>query len=206
MSVHWPIESAYGKEQARWNTPRNKFLVDSNGELMRDADGHFIKGMNTTGYEEYPRMMFKAHRLPNGQPSAGEIPPHPAFTFSREEYEQRCAYVDQFNRECQRLVNDEAEERIAKGQGWARTTKEALELYEKEQQAIARAAAEAEFYSRRMTKKAQREWQAAQDETAEHVVDVTSVPKRRRGRPKKTTAVAPMAGSIPPRPGSAPPQ
>ena len=202
MSVHWPIESEYGKELARWNTPRNVVVKDSNDEPMRDSQtGEFIRGKKCAGYEEFPRMMYKANRLPNGQPSAGEIQPHPAWCLSREEYEQRCNYIEQFNRECQRVVNDEAEMRFSFNQGWRKTTKEALDLYEEQQQEIARAAAEAEYRAQRMSAKARREWDSVQGDSSEHVVDVTTK-KRGPGRPRRAVAVAPMAGTIPPRPGA----
>ena len=202
MSIHWPIESEYGKELARWNTPRNVVVKDSNDEPLKDSQtGEFIRGKKCVGYEEYPRMMYMAHRLPNGQPSAGEIQPHPAFCLSREEYEQRCAYIDQFNRECQRIVRDESEQRLAEAQGWRKTTTAALDLYEQQQQEIARAAAEAEYRAQRMSSKARREWDGVQDQSSEHVVDVTTK-KRGPGRPRKVVAVAPMAGTIPARPGA----
>lgn len=196
MSITWPIESAYGKEIARWNTPRNRYLEDSNGELLKDLNGSPIRGENCVGYEEYPRLLYRAQRLPNGQPSVGEIPPHPGYgRVDYQEYEQQIAFVDQFNRGCWREVKSEKEERIAKGQGWCRTTQEALDLYEREQQAIARAAAEAEYAVRRMSPAAQAEWREAQDASSEHVVDVGPPPRRPVGRPKKAVAVAPMATS-----------
>lgn len=195
MGITWPIESSYGKELARWNTPRNKYLEDSNGELLKDINGAPIKGQNCIEFEAYPMLLYKAQRMPNGQVSVGEVPPHPAYgQMDYQEYEQRLAFVDQFNRGCWREVKDESERRIAEGQGWCPTMKGALERYEREQQAIAEAAAQAEFYARKMSAKAQQEWRDAQDESAEHVVDVVSGPKR-RGRPKKAIPVAPMAGS-----------
>lgn len=191
MSINWPLESDMGKEQARWNTARNRFVIDSNGEPLKDSTGVPIRGMDCVGVEEFPKMLYKAQRLPNGQPSAGEMAPHPAYLTDPGEFLARLAFIEQFNRSCQRTVQDNSEQRIAEGQGWRDTTKKALELFELEQQEIANAAAQAEFYARRMSATAKREWNDAQDETSEHVVDV--VPKKGRGRPRKAVAIAPMA-------------
>lgn len=187
MGVVVSRESALGKELARWDTPRNKPVVDSEGEPMRDVNGALIMGMNCVGIEPYPRMLYRANRLPNGKPSAGEVPPHPAYCVDDKDFERKTAFVESFNRQCQRIVHSEEQERMARGQGWSLTQGDALDLYEKQQQELAHAAAQAEFYAKRMSDKAQAEWNAAQDDSSQHIVDLK--PKRRGRRP---AAVAPM--------------
>ena len=44
----WAPNSHYAKEMRKWNTPKR--------------DG----GMNANGFEPFPAMMYKAHRLPGG--------------------------------------------------------------------------------------------------------------------------------------------
>ena len=54
-------DSDLGKEQARWNRPRNQ------------TDEFGVPGMNAVGYEPYPCMVYKAATLPNGKTSAGRM-------------------------------------------------------------------------------------------------------------------------------------
>ena len=192
MGVVVDPRSELGKELNRWNLPRNQFLKDPDTEeLLKGPDGQPIRGMNCIGYEPYPRMMYKAQIFSNGKVSVGEVPPHARFFTNQFEYENQLNYVDSFNRSCQRIVHSEEQELIAKGQGWSYTQPEALELYEKQQQEIAFAAAQAEFKAKMMSEQAKREWMAAQDTTSHHVTDVVGGSKKRRGR--KPKAVAPMA-------------
>jgi hypothetical protein len=141
--------------------------------------------MNCIGFEPYPKMLYKANRLPNGQVSVGEVPPHPMFT-PPQEMETRALWVESFNRSCQTIVHNEQEEQKAKNAGWCETMPQAMEGYERQQQEFARIAAEENFKVRRMSEKAQAEFEAAQDASEHHVVDVK--PARKRGRPHKPVA------------------
>lgn len=137
-------------------------------------------------YRAYPKMLYRAQTYARtGQPSCLVAMPDP-YIFDRPDmYEREVLAVESFNRSCQRIVHDESEERIAKGQGWADGPTEALDLFERQQQDIGRAAAEAAFHAKRMTDKAQREFAAAGEETHEHVVDVQG--KKRGRKPKAVT-------------------
>lgn len=189
MGVIITPESALGKELAKWNTPRNQFVRGSDGEILKELDGSPVRGMNCIGYEEYPKMLYQARTLPNGQTSVGEVAPHPMYCATPQEFEQKSLFVEGFNRSCQKIVRDEAEERLAKGQGWCNKMGEALERHEKDQQYIAQIAAEEAFKRKRMSAKAQAEFAAAEDQTEHHVVDIK--PAKKRGR--KPKAVAPVA-------------
>lgn len=141
-------------------------------------------------YRPYPRMLYKARTQRNGQPACLSAAPDP-YAFDRADlYEREVLAVDSFNRSCQRIVTDEGQERIAKGQGWCEDPNAALAQFEREQQAIGNAAAEAAFSARRMGEVAQREFAAAGAETHEHVVDVQ--PKKRGRKPKAIAGSGPV--------------
>lgn len=183
-------DSELGKEYAKWNTPRNQPIKDSNGDAIRDRDGTLIMGKGAIGFEPYPRMLFKARQNPaNGKPSVGEVPPHPAYYPDNASFERASLWVESFNRSCQMTVRDEESERIAQGQGWSVTQDAALELFEKEQQNIAQIAAEEAYKARRMSAAARGELADADASTHQHVTDVVGIPRARRGRPRKSEAV-----------------
>ena len=175
-------DSAWGRELARWNTPRNQFVRMSDDSIALDVNGQPMKGMNAIGHEEYPKMLYRAQVLPNGKASVGEIPPHPMYV-EQADYERQCLFLETFNRSCQRQVYSEADELIAQGQGWRASQQAALDLYEQQQQALARAAAEAAHAAQRMSAKAQAEFATAEDATHVHVADVPAPPRRPRRRP-----------------------
>jgi len=130
-------------------------------------------------YRPYPKMLYKARIQRNGQAACLMPAPDP-YAFDRADlYERDVLAVDSFNKSCQRIVADESQERIAKGQGWCDDPQSALAQFEREQQEIGNAAAEAAFYAKRMSDTAQREFQQAAGATHEHVVDVAG---SKRGR------------------------
>lgn len=184
MGVVISKSSELGKELERWNTPRNRPIVDENGEPMRDLNGVLIMGMGAVGFEPYPKMLFKARINPQtGKPSVGEVPPHPAHFTEASDLERATLFVESFNRSCQMIVRSEPEERMHKGQGWCVTQTEALEQFEKEQQYFAQIAAEEAYKAKRMSEGAQAERAEAEAATHRHVLDV--VPQKKRGRPAK---------------------
>ena len=184
-------DSAWGRELARWNTPRNQFVRMSDDSIALDVNGQPMKGMNAIGHEEYPKMLYRAQVLPNGKASVGEIPPHPMYV-EQADYERQCLFLETFNRSCQRQVYSEADELIAQGQGWRASQQAALDLYEQQQQALARAAAEAAHAAQRMSAKAQAEFATAEDATHVHVADVPAPPRRPRGRPRNIPPEEPV--------------
>jgi hypothetical protein len=115
-------------------------------------------------------------------PSAGSTPvmqpaPHPYGYEKPEQFNQALLAVESFNRSCYRIVADASEEAVAMGQGWALGPKEAMAQYEREQQAIGDAAAEAAAAVRGMTDVARREYAAAEASTHQHVSDVKGTKK-----------------------------
>lgn len=171
MGVLITSESEWGKELAKWEQFPNKPYIGEAGPG------------NPYVYREYPRMLYRAQRMPNGKVSCGEAPPHPHYFADPQAYDRELGMIESFNRSCYRLAKDESEEAVLKGQGWCRSQQEALAAFEREQQAIGNAAAEAAYAVARMSDKAQAEHAAAEASTEHHVVDV--VPARKRGRPVK---------------------
>ena len=152
--------SALGKELRKWEQHRTELVP---------------RGTNPGNpyvYREYPKMLYRAQRLPNGQ--SGCLAQHPdPYQFERaDQFERAVLMVESFNRSCTRVVADESQERIAIGQGWALDPKAAMAVYEQEQQAIGNAAAEAAYAAQGMTSKAREELKAADASTHQHVTDV----------------------------------
>jgi hypothetical protein len=99
-------------------------------------------------------------------------------------YQMAGEEAERFTASCQRVVNNEDEERIAIGQGWVRGQKEALERFDAEQWELSKLAANAAYHAQHMSDGAQAEFEAAQEATHHQVADVAA-PKKRPGRPKK---------------------
>jgi hypothetical protein len=183
-------ESAWGKELAKWNTPRNEAIKDANGdEILDDITRQRIMGMGCIGIERYPKMLYKAQKNMHGKVLCMDINP-PGYLFPDERaYDRACQEVDAFNRRCYRVVRNDEEYEKAKHDGWCDDPTSALHAHELCEQAIANAAAEANFSVRGMSRKAREEFAAAGAETSQHVTDVAGVPKARRGRPRKAQPV-----------------
>lgn len=171
-------ESEYDKELARWNTPRNKEVSGQPG----------VMGFGAVGYEEYPKMLYKAFPDDTGKVKCGEPPPQMYLYADMPSYQRAEAVAAAFTRRCQTTVKSAGEEDRAYADGWRPTQADALAYYEGLQQDIAQAAAEADFRAKRMTPAAQAELEAAHASTSDHVVDV--VPKKQGGRRKPVAVTA----------------
>ena len=107
----------------------------------------------------YPKMLYRGLRGENGKPA----------------YETR-------------IVDSARQHEAEAAMGWVDHPAEAIEGFERHQEAIARAAAEAAYASQRMSETARAEYAQASIDDPEHVTDVA--PKRKPGRPPKvSTAV-----------------
>jgi len=171
--------SALGKELRKWEQHHSELTPRG------------TQPGNPYVYRAFPKMLYRAQVYGRtGQPSCLVAAPDP-YMFDRNDiYEREVLAVETFNKSCQRIVHDESEERIAKGQGWAEGPTEALQVFERQQQDIGRAAAEAAFHAKRMSEQAQREFKSAGEETHEHVVDVQ--PKKRGRKPKAIAGSGPV--------------
>lgn len=157
--------SALGKELRKWEQHRTELVPRGTNPG------------NPYTYREYPKMLYKAQRLPNNQFACMVQAPHPYNFEKPEQFNQAVLMVESFNRTCYRTVRDESEERVAFGQGWRFTAADALAQHEAEEQAIGNAAAEAAHAAQRMTEKAREELKAADATTHQHVVDVKGAKK-----------------------------
>lgn len=134
------------KELRRWNTPKR--------------DG----GMRPDGFEEFPKMLYKARRGPNGGPFIVIDPRDESWS------EQNCL-----------TVGNRHEEEKALEEGWrGPSPKEAIAYQNALEDAISMAAAERAQSDKRMSEKARAEAEAADAETAEHLPEIPVAPVRRR--------------------------
>lgn len=165
------------------------------GRELRRWEQHYThlvppgtKPGNPYVYRPYPKMLYKAQRNAKGKVLCVEAPPHP-WDFERgEQYERAILMFESFNKSNQKIVDDEAAERLAKGQGWCESPQAAVEQFEREQQAVGNAAAEVAFAAQRMSPEARAELHTVERTTHEHTVDVK--PKRKYTRKSKAPAVA----------------
>ena len=161
--VHNP-ESEHMKEVAKWNTPKR------------------LGGEGPNGYEEFPKMMFRAQRWPDsGKVMCG----HPGVAVGEP------ASVT-FSNSCQRVVNNGDEYAQSKRAGWFEHPDEASAGFEVEQRDIARATAEAKYGARKMSELAEREFDVAQHESEDHVPDLP-VPARTPADKARAKAAADKA-------------
>jgi hypothetical protein len=175
MGVIINPESELGKELQKWEQ------FDRHG-----MDGTVHKAGNPYTYRPYPKMLYKAHPFRTGKTLTSAPPVSPFGHSDPNMYNQALLEADAFNRSCQRIVADESQHAIAKGQGWCESQAEAMEQHERTQNAIAKEAAEAAFQAQKMSDSARAEFDGAVDASEGHVSDVAA-PKRQG--PRTTVAV-----------------
>lgn len=185
MPMVIPVEGLWGRELARWNTPRNRVVEDSQGDPLRDDQGRPIPGMGAIGFEPYPRMLYKAQKNALGKVLCRDVLPSPELYPDDRQYNAACLGVEAFNRRCECNVHSEDEYRQKAREGWCDTPQEALDKHERLEQDIATAAAEANYAAKRLSPSAQEELAAAGKETHQHVTDVRGVAKTAGGRRHK---------------------
>jgi hypothetical protein len=152
--VQYAPETEMGKELARWNKPYR--------------------------FEMFPKMVYRAKRMPNGKYSAG--------IGDDSELGGKPGAAEQFSSACQQIVKDEFEYTRAKENGWRDSQGEAVEYAEQREDKLAKEAAHRAHDDRNMGEKAKEEVKAAEAESFEHVAEVPEQPKKRRGRPPKNAA------------------
>jgi len=141
-------ESELGKEMAKWNKPYK--------------------------YEPFPKMLYKAQRLPNGHVSVAET--------DDGIFGGQPGSAETFSTTCQMTVQDETELTRAIEMGWRDNPNGAMEFFEEKEKALAASAAHRAYEDRNMGEKATAEASAADAETAVHVAEVKRKKVRRRKR------------------------
>jgi hypothetical protein len=132
-------------------------------------------------YNAFPRMMYKARRRPDGVVSVFEADD------ARLGGQIGSGVAEAWTRGCQKTVNDEAEQRRARDEGWRETQDEALKHFHELEKFVADAAAHRAHEDRNMSEKAKAEAAAHEEETFGHVAEVPEKPKAKRGRPRKAS-------------------
>lgn len=161
MGVVINPESELFKEHQKWEQfPRHH------------VDGSIIPAGNPYVFRPYPKMLYKAHEARTGKICCMAGPVSPFGWVNNTDYERAVAEADTFTKSCQKIVHSESEENEANRQGWRETPDKALALAEGLQRDIATAAAEAAHAVQRMGEKARTEYEAAENATERHVVDV----------------------------------
>lgn len=115
-------------------------------------------------FERYPAMVYKAKKRPTGGPFICVDPFDEAFT-----------------RECQRVVQVEAEYEQAVAEGWRDSPQEAIDHALALERAVSDAAAHRNWEDRNMGERAKAEAAAVESATDGHVAEVPEA-LRRRGR------------------------
>lgn len=169
MGVVINPESDLGHELAKWEQHHTRLVGDG-----QNPGNPYV-------YRPYPKMLYRAQRLPNGQIRCVAAPPNPLHFNDPKDYEREFERTEAFNKACQRIVGDESEHLIAQGQGWCEDIPAAMAQAEREAAAISTAAAEAAYQAARMSERALAEFAAADAASEHHVVDVVGA---KRGKSK----------------------
>ncbi len=160
MPIIIPHDSEWGKELAKWEQHRTKYVGDEQ------------QPGNPYTFRPYPMALYRAAKTPNGKVVCMQADPDPVQYPDDKALERAQREVAAFNQRCFMKVGNDEEERRAKNDGWRNTPAEALAQFEAREQEIARASAEALHAAQGMSGKAKDELAAAGEETHEHVTDV----------------------------------
>lgn len=152
MGIAWTEDHPYKQEMDKWN----KAYV----------------------YAEFPRMMFKALKRPDGRVSVGEAEDEAG----RAPWGGQFGFAEAFTKRCQRTVLTEDEKKAALNDGWRLTQPEALEYFEKLEQERGNVAAHRHHEDRNLGERAKAEAEAADAATSEHLAAIPETPVKRRGR------------------------
>jgi hypothetical protein len=143
---------------------------------------------NPYRFRPFPAMLYRAQQIPAGFPGAGKwvtgMDRPSKFHFrSTDEWGAACEAVESFARGCQIVVNDEAEYKRARADGWCDSPKEAEAAAIEEQNRISTAAAERAYADRNMGEKAKAEAAEYEAENFGHHPEIPVQPKRRGRKP-----------------------
>ena len=190
MGVLISPDSTTGKMLRRWDTPKHR-LVDP--DALPGDPFYNVYGERPSGYEAYPKMLYRAIPHPrSGKTESYQGPPDPFFYPTQPEYDRAVQETEQFNKRCTLVVQNESQHRRAHADGWRDSIADAFEQAEKEARAIGNLAAERNYTDQRMSERARAEMAAAEAETHEHLPTLPA-PKKRPYRRKVTSksSVAP---------------
>lgn len=118
----------------------------------------------------YPKMLYKARRTSDGTMGVHDV------------------NNEQFANSCQKIVMNESDEAVARGQGWAVTAKEAMARYAKDEDGVSEIAAVRAYEDRNMSDAAKAEAKAVEDASSSHVAEVPEAPRVKRAYRRKIVA------------------
>lgn len=127
-------------------------------------------------FEPFPRMLYKAHRRPDGIRSVGET--------NDGLFGGAPGAAEQWTRTCQRTVRSESEMQRAIDEGWRETQAEAIEYFDKLERFVADAAAHRHHEDRNMSPAAKAEAEAL-DSGMTHLPEIPEAHKREKPEPKR---------------------
>lgn len=162
MGVVYSEDSKYMQEMRKWDTPKH------------------LGGMNASGYEPYPKMLYLARQNEQGHFMVGD------YVGMQSHDLNRVAQAEAFTKSCQITVHTGEEHARYEAQGWRNSPTAALEYALKQQEAVSTAAAEEQYRVARMSEPARREFDQADRGTSEHLPTLPA-PKKRAGRRVKVS-------------------
>jgi hypothetical protein len=165
MAIIYNPDSEYSRELERWNTPKNQ----------KTSDGK--PGFGPIGYEDFPKMMYRAQSNENGKVMCGD----PLAAVGDP-------IGEAFSRSCQIIVNDQSEADRMSKKGWYESPDLAIAGYEHDQTSMADIAAMRHFSDQKMGPLAQAEAKAIDDSTHVHVPSIPA-PRKKRRSPRKRVVV-----------------
>ena len=158
--IHNP-DSAYSRENARWDLPKRE------------------GGFNADGFVPFPAMVYKAFARENGKVMCGD----PLVAVGE-------AQAETFARKCQLTVRSQEELDTALTRGWSETPDEAIVRYETDKVDLATVTAQRHFSDQRLSAAAQAEAATADAATHEQVPAVPVRRKRGRPTKKAVSGAA----------------
>lgn len=180
MPYQQVTHTEHDKEMARWemderDVPRGL----KPGNPYRLGNEHGKAGAL------YPRMIYKAARVPPGLPGQGKFAcsvAEPRRFGYRDDDEWNAAKQEaqRFTEDCYKVIEDEDAFLKHKGQGWCATPNEAVDLAEKERVKTGNTRAERNWEERNLSDAARAEVDAHDAEHFGHQVDMPEKPIVRR--------------------------
>lgn len=189
MAVLINPESEETKERAKWEMFHSQWTP---GGLQ---PGNPYRKGNVYGKAgaEYPKMLYKAQRIPgNGKwATSMDVPEYFGFR-TDDEWRRACERAERFTASCQLTVNTEAEHARAREEGYRDTPKEAVDFQHALEKEMGDAAANRNWHERNMSEKALAERDAAEAEHFGHLPEIPEKPIVRRVKKGKGSS-APAA-------------
>jgi len=128
----------------------------------------------------FPKMLYRAEHRPDGKRSVHEVN-DALFPVQGEKGSIiQAGAAEQWSRRCQLTVHNEAEMIRAMENGWRAHPKEALEVLEAKDNAVAAVTAERHHKDARMSEPAQREAAAVDQTTLKHLPEIKEQPRVRK--------------------------